>query len=213
MNLRAPLVAWLCAFGSLATASGCTHAAPPLRARSTIVATPARATDDVPDCVTDRPHATVCRGRALFERGELSATNADYKSAEHALSEALSAGYPAARVLPLLVEVCRRAGRQSAGVDYARPYLELHPGDYTLRYRVAELLFQLGRFDEVRSELDRVLDLAPNFGPAHFLLAVTLRDHLNDANAAAEHLAAYHRLHAHSEYRRSPELRTGSRAF
>jgi tetratricopeptide (TPR) repeat protein len=113
----------------------------------------------------------------------------------------------------VLIEVCRRAGRESAGVEYARPYLELHPGDYKLRYGVAELLFQLGRYDQVRSELVRVLDLAPNFGPAHFLLAVTLRDHLNDANAAAEHLAVYHRLRARSEYRRSPELRAGTLAF
>jgi tetratricopeptide (TPR) repeat protein len=160
---------------------------------TTLVAQGTRADLDVPE-------------RALFDRGTGLAAQADYAGAEHALVEALTAGYPAARVLPVLIEVCRKANRLSAGVDYATPYLRLHPGDYPLRYRVAELLFALGRYDQTRSELERVLDIAPNYGPAHFLLAITLRDHFHDANAAAEHLAVYHRLNARSERRTGSAL-------
>jgi hypothetical protein len=36
------------------------------------------------------------------------------------------------------------------------------------------------------------------------LLAVTLRDHFHDANAAAEHLAVYYRLDAHEGRRTGP---------
>jgi tetratricopeptide (TPR) repeat protein len=195
MSIRASLSTWLFACSFLAAANGCTRAARMERESGTTLAARARADSDVP-------------GRELFDRGMALAANADYSGAEHALAEALSAGYPAARLLPQLVEVCRKADRLSVGVDYATPYLRLHPGDYTLRYRVAELLFALGRYDTVRSELDRVIEVAPNYGPAHFLLAVTLRDHFSDANAAAEHLAVYHRLNVRSERRTGPALRT-----
>jgi predicted Zn-dependent protease len=109
----------------------------------------------------------------MFDRGTASAAHGDYAGAEHALVEALSGGYPPAHVLPILVEVCRKAGRLSAGVEYATPYLRLHPGDFPLRYRVAELLYALGQYDQARSELDHVLDMAPNYRPAHELWAVT----------------------------------------
>jgi Flp pilus assembly protein TadD len=117
---------------------------------------------------------------AQFERGARLAARADYTNAERPLVEALTGGYPAARVLPLLLTVCRNAGHLSAAVDYATPYLQLHPADFSLRYRVAELLFELGRFERTASELRRVLEIAPNHASAHSLLAVTLRDHVRD---------------------------------
>ncbi|HKP59871.1 MAG TPA: tetratricopeptide repeat protein [Polyangiales bacterium] len=129
-----------------------------------------------------------------FQRGTELATRSQYTAAEQALSEALEGGYPAARVLPVLLDVCNKNGRQSVAVSYAAPYLRLNPGDFQLRYQVAQLLFELGRFDEVRSELSRVLDTAPNHARAHYLLALTLRDHLADDVQAARHFAAYHRL-------------------
>jgi tetratricopeptide (TPR) repeat protein len=195
MFFRASLSAWLCAC-SLLAANGCTRTAGMERASGTTLA-----------AQSTRADLTVS-GRALFDRGTALTVRADYAGAEHALVEALSAGYPATRVLPMLVAVCRKADRLSAGVDYATPYLRLHPGDYLLRYRVAELLFALGRYEQSRSELERVLDIAPNYGPAHFLLAVTLRDHFHDAKAAAEHLTVYHRLNARSEHRTGSALHT-----
>ena len=131
-----------------------------------------------------------------FQRGTELATRSKYTAAEQALSEALDGGYPAARVLPVLLDVCSKNGRQSVAVSYAAPYLRLKPGDFQLRYRVAQLLFELGRFEEVRSELSRVLETAPNHARAHYLLALTLRDHLADDVQAARHFAAFHRLEA-----------------
>lgn len=175
MSFRTSLRTWLCAC-SLLAATDCTRAPESTGERGTSLAT--RVPDEVP-------------GRALFERGAMLHARADFAGAEHALVQALTSGYPAARVLPLLLEVCRKAGHLSAGVDYATPYLRLHPDDYRLRFRVAELLYALGRYAEARRELEGVIDAAPNYGPAHLLLAATRRDHVDDANAADEHLAAY----------------------
>ena len=136
---------------------------------------------------------------ALFQRGTEEAALARYTAAEQTLSEALEGGYPAARVLPLLLDVCSKNARQSVAVGYAAPYLQLNPGDFQLRYRVATLLFELGRYDQVRSELSRVLDSAPNHARAHYLLALTLRDHFGDDAQAARHFAAYHRLLAQGQ--------------
>ncbi len=192
MSYRTSLRSWLCAC-SLLAASGCTRAAESTGERGTTLAT--RGPEDVP-------------GLAMFQRGAARTARADYTGAEHALVQALSSGYPAARVLPLLLEVCRKAGRLSAGVDYATPYLRLHPDDYRLRFRVAELSYVLGHFDQVRRELAGVIAVAPNYGPAHFLLAVTLRDHFQDAKAAAEHLAVFYRVGAREARRTGPALRT-----
>jgi tetratricopeptide (TPR) repeat protein len=144
-----------------------------------------------------------------FQRGAELATQAQYTAAEQALSEALEGGYAAARVLPLLLDVCSKNARQSMAVSYAAPYLQLNPGDFQLRYRVAVLLFELGRYAEVRSELSRVLDTAPNHARAHYLLALTLRDHFADDVQAARHFAAYHRLEAQGRNQRSTPQRSG----
>jgi tetratricopeptide (TPR) repeat protein len=145
----------------------------------------------------------------LFQRGAELATLARYTAAEQTLSEALERGYPAARLLPLLLEVCSKNARQSVAVSYAEPYLQLNPGDFQLRYRVASLLFELERYDEARSELSRVLDSAPNHARAHYLLALVLRDHFGDDAQAARHFAAYHRLETQGENQRAAPQSSG----
>ena len=141
-----------------------------------------------------------------FQRGAELATRGQYTAAEQALAAALEGGYPAARVVPLLLDVCSKTARFGMAVSYAAPYLRLNPGDFQLRYRVATVLFELGRYDEVRSELSRVLDSAPNHARAHYLLALTLRDHFADEAQAARHFAAYHRLEAQGSTQRSGVL-------
>jgi tetratricopeptide (TPR) repeat protein len=145
----------------------------------------------------------------LFQRGAKLATLAQYTAAEQTLSEALERGYPAARVLPVLLDVCSKNARQGMAVSYAAPYLQLNPGDFQLRYRVATLLFELGRYDQARSELSRVLDSAPNHARAHYVLALILRDHVGDAAQAARHFAAYHRLETQGQNQRAAPQRSG----
>ncbi|HKU36732.1 MAG TPA: tetratricopeptide repeat protein [Polyangiales bacterium] len=180
----------LCVACSALLASACAHDARPT-------------TTPQPAVQTATPSAA-----ALFERGSQLASQGQYPEAESALSQALSAGHPAARVLPVLLDVCRDSGRPAAGVEYAAPYLQLNPADFQLRYRVALLLLDLGAYERARSELSRVLDTAPNYAPAHYALALTLRDHFHDDAAAARHFAAYHRLQAQGQARRPTSQRS-----
>ena len=142
-----------------------------------------------------------------FERGRSHADRGEYATAERELAAALAGGYAPARVLPVLLDVCAASRRYQAAVDYATPYLQLHPGDFQLRYRVASLLLELGQYERARSELRSVLATAPNFAPAHYLLAVTLRDYFRDTQEAAAHFSAYHRLST----RGTNETRSGDR--
>lgn len=145
----------------------------------------------------------------LFQRGSMLAAQEQYPAAESALAQALSAGYPGARVLPVLLDVCSKSARPSAGVEYAAPYLQLNPADFQLRYRVALLHLELGEYERARSELSRVLDSAPNYAPAHYTLALMLRDHFQDEAGAARHFAAYHRLEAQGQNRPTASQRSG----
>jgi tetratricopeptide (TPR) repeat protein len=132
----------------------------------------------------------------LFRQGEALAREGDPIRAEQYLSTAVQRGFSARRALPLLLRVCIASSRLGAALQYATPYLKLHPDDYHLRYLVAAVQLGLGRPAEARQELLRVLRDAPDYADARYLLGVILRDHSGDADAAAEQFAAHQRLNA-----------------
>ena len=129
----------------------------------------------------------------LFNQGEQLATHGDPIRAEQYLSSAVQRGYPARKALPLLLRVCVASSRLGAALQYAAPYLRLHPDDYHLRYLVAAVQLGLGRPDEAQRELSRVLRDAPDYADAHYLLGTILRDQ-GAADAAAAEFAAHQRL-------------------
>ncbi|HEX4354310.1 MAG TPA: tetratricopeptide repeat protein [Polyangiales bacterium] len=128
---------------------------------------------------------------ALFAQGERLAKQGDPIRAEQYLSAALDRGFPAARALPLLLRVCVASSRLGVALQYATPYLRLHPDDYHLRYLVAAVQLALGRPNEAARQLEMVLQDAPDYADAHYLLGVVLRDHLNDSARAAEEFALH----------------------
>jgi tetratricopeptide (TPR) repeat protein len=130
----------------------------------------------------------------LYQQGERLALQGDPIRAEQYLSTAIQRGYPAGRALPLLLRVCLVSSRLGAALQYAAPYLRLHPDDYHLRYLVAAVQLGLDRPNVARSELERVLLQAPDYAEAHYLLAIVLRDHLNDTAGAAAEFAQHQRL-------------------
>lgn len=130
----------------------------------------------------------------LYAQGELLAHHGEALRAEEYLSAALQRGYPADKVLPLLLKVCLAASRLGAALNYAQPYLQLHPDDHHLRYLVAAIQFGQSRPDEAARELRRVLQQQPDFAQAHYLLAVILRDHSHDLAAATEHFRRHQQL-------------------
>lgn len=132
----------------------------------------------------------------LFHDGEALAARGDLVRAEQYLAAAIRHGYPQERVLPVLLRVCLSSSRLGAALQHATPYLRLHPSDYRLRWVVASVLIGLGRYDQARVELLRVLTNAPEHAEAHYLLGLLLRDHYNDDDAAAPHFEAHLRLAA-----------------
>jgi tetratricopeptide (TPR) repeat protein len=130
----------------------------------------------------------------LYAQGEQLARTGEALRAEEYLSAALQRGYPAEQVLPLLLKVCLAASRLGAALNYAQPYLQLHPEDYHLRYLVAAVLFGQSRPAEAQRELTRVLQQKPDFAHAHYLLAVILRDHAQDIPGATQHFRMHQQL-------------------
>jgi tetratricopeptide (TPR) repeat protein len=127
----------------------------------------------------------------LYREGERLALQGDPIRAEQYLSTAIQRGYPAGLAMPLLLRVCVVSSRLGAALKYATPYLRLHPDDYHLRYLVAAVQLGLGRPNEARTELERVLLRAPDHADAHYLLGVVLRDHLGDTGGAVEQFALH----------------------
>ena len=130
----------------------------------------------------------------LFTQGVALAESGDVLRAEEYLSAAMERGYPQAQVLPVLLRVCLAASRLGAALSYAKPYLQLHPDDYQLRYLVAAVQFGLGRPGEAQRELERVLKQQPDFAQAHYMLAVILRDHVDDLDGATAHFRRHQAL-------------------
>jgi len=132
----------------------------------------------------------------LFRQGEQYAQQGDPIRAEQYVTSAVQRGFPLRRALPLLLRVCVASSRLGAALQYATPYLTLHPEDYHLRYLVAAVQLGLGRAEQAQEELSRVLREDPNHADAHYLLGVILRDRRGDGVAAAKEFEAHQRLNA-----------------
>lgn len=130
----------------------------------------------------------------LFDAGQALAKQADLIRAEQYLSAAIERGFARGRALPLLMRVCIAGSRLASALQYATPYLQQHPQDHELRYLVAAVHVGLEHHEQARTELLHVLDDAPDFAPAHYLLAILLRDELHDKRAAREHFVIHQRL-------------------
>jgi tetratricopeptide (TPR) repeat protein len=129
----------------------------------------------------------------LYQRGELLSRSGDLLRAEQYVSAAVARGYPERAALPLLLRVCVASSRFGLALQHAAPYLQHHPDDYRLRYLVAAVQLGMNRVDAAQRELERVLRDAPDYADAHYLLGVILRDHGDEAGAAA-HFDAQQRL-------------------
>lgn len=80
---------------------------------------------------------------------------------EIARLEALVAGDPGAPAFPALAEANRRAGRAEEAERVAREGLRHDPDHLAGRVALALALLELGRTDEARDQLERVLQVEP----------------------------------------------------
>lgn len=137
----------------------------------------------------------------LYRRGAELAQAGDYVRAEQYLSAAIDRGYPEERAMPALMHVCVQASRLIAALEYARPYLARHPGEWTLRMLVASIHIGLEQHEEARDQLRRVLVDAPDEPHAHYFLGVLYRDRLDDMEAARNHFRQYLALAPDGDHR------------
>ena len=85
---------------------------------------------------------------------------------EIARLEAHMDGDPSASAFPALAEANRRAGRVKEAEQVAREGLRERPTLLAGRVALSLALLDLGRIDEARTELTRVLEMNPHHGPA-----------------------------------------------
>lgn len=137
---------------------------------------------------------------ALFELGEGQARQGDNLRAEQYLLAAQRAGYPARRVLPVLLSVCLAQGRLRSALGHAEPYLRDHPHDHRLRQLVAAIYLGLGEVARGFRELQRVEEQAPSYAPAKYLLGVVADESFADTQAAQHYFEQYLQLDPHGEH-------------
>jgi tetratricopeptide (TPR) repeat protein len=135
----------------------------------------------------ETPQKLLARGRGFLAVG-------DFERAEQYLATALDRGAEPRHVLPLLLRACAEEKRYRAAIDYAEPELRRHPDDAKLRFVVASFYASIGDIPSARTELERVVKDKPDLAPAHFALAVLLRDEQGDPVKADIHFREYLRL-------------------
>jgi tetratricopeptide (TPR) repeat protein len=149
-----------------------------------------RATSDVPpvDPVAD------AEPEELFRTAEAHAARGDHVRAEQYLAAAGARGYPEAKVVKALVQVCVASSRLRQALAYGEPYLTRHPDDWRLRFVLGAVKLGLGDLDAALGELRRVVEDAPAAPEPRYALGRLLHERRSDAAAARPHLEAYLRL-------------------
>jgi tetratricopeptide (TPR) repeat protein len=138
----------------------------------------------------------------LFRGGVHFARAGDYTRAEQYLTAAMDRGYPEERAMPVLMQTCVQASRLAAALAYARPYLERHPEQWSLRLLVASIHMGLDEPERAREELARVLRDAPEEpAQAHYFLGVLYRDRFENVETAREHFRRYLALEPEGSHR------------
>lgn len=135
----------------------------------------------------ETPEKLLARGRAFMSVG-------DFGRAEQYFASAIERGADRHVAMPLLLRACAEEKRYRAAIDYAEPELRRHPDDARLRFVVASLYSSIGDVAAARSALERVVQDKPNLAPAHYALAVLLRDEQGDAVQADAQFREYLRL-------------------
>jgi tetratricopeptide (TPR) repeat protein len=135
----------------------------------------------------ETPEKLLARGRAFMSVG-------DFARAEQYFAFALDRGADRQVAMPLLLRACAEEKRFRAAIDYAEPDLRRHPDDVRLRFVLASFYATIGDTNTARTELERVVRDKPDHAPAHFALAVILRDEQGDLVQADAHFREYLRL-------------------
>ena len=154
-------------------------------------------------CATDADHARANvdtfkkeghDADRLLNLGRGFASVGDLTRAEEYFVAAYDAGAKPDLVMPLLLRVCVEDGKYQAAIHYAEDHLKKHPADYHSRFVLATLYSAVGEPEPARSNLEQVLETAPEDAEAHFALGVLMRESFGDPLSADRHFREYLRL-------------------
>lgn len=93
----------------------------------------------------------------LVERGRGFASVGDHTRAEEYLAAAIDAGANPREVLPLLMEVCVRAGRYRSAIQHGENHLRKHSTDLRTRVIVGALYVAISDGKQARKHLERIV--------------------------------------------------------
>lgn len=130
----------------------------------------------------------------LTQRAEVLLRVGDYARAEQYYRLALEEGASADALMPHLLEACVRDGRYRDAIQHAEEYLKQRPNAHPVRYVLASLEVAIGDEAAAQKDLSRVVQAVPSHADAHFALALLLREHNVNAQAADFHFREYLRL-------------------
>lgn len=136
----------------------------------------------------------------LFDRGVALGRRGDAVRAEQYVAAAMDRGFPEAQAVPYLVKICAASSRFNTALNYAEPFLEEHPNDWSLRLVVATLHLALSNNGRAQSELEHVIRDVPEQPTPHYLLAVLHRDANANHADARPHFARYLELAPEGEH-------------
>ena len=143
------------------------------------------------DRATVAPGFKQASAQELFAQARARQAQGDLLGAEQYFAAAMERGYDPAVAVKSLLDVCVASSRYQSALGHAQNYLAEHPADWNLRFLVATLQQALGNTAEAKAELERVISEQPSHAPAHYALAVLLRDGLGDPAAAVERYEHY----------------------
>ncbi|MEM9068504.1 MAG: tetratricopeptide repeat protein [Myxococcota bacterium] len=127
----------------------------------------------------------------LYNHGTALAGRGDLVRAEQYIVAAIERGYSREEALPTLLQVCVAGQRHAAALRHAEPYLRDHPDNWSLRYVVATLHLGLGRVSRAQSELEQVIEDAPQEANPYYTLGTMYRDQMQDEEEATRWFNRY----------------------
>ncbi|HVN64580.1 MAG TPA: tetratricopeptide repeat protein, partial [Candidatus Binataceae bacterium] len=108
---------------------------------------------------------------AALARAEISYMRGDYRGAETVLNDLLKRDPGNVRALSALGAVLAHGKHYAEALAAYRKAAALTPGDPTIHYKIAVVLYELGRGDDARAECAIAIAAAPGNPEARALLA------------------------------------------
>lgn len=154
-----------------------------------------------PQAKITRPDPLVsANGQLLYQQALHYMEHSDWNRAEQYLLASQTHGMSEERVTPKLVDVCIKASRYRAALQYAEQFVQRHPDRPSMVLLMATLQMAVGELMRAKSGFEHLLILEPDNADGHYLYATLLRDRLAETKEASKHYSKYVQLSPDGEH-------------